>query len=401
MKDAYSDYWDLPGGHVQEGESITKALRREVKEECGLDVSKCSPQETQMLKTGDETKPIIFFKTECAPGDIRCSEEHVGYQWAGGEDLKGLNLGVYKNILIPGSDSNEVLGTGDPASVRRARTQQQIPHYQTKEDGGGIAGPGDTTVGEDVHTPAIGGGKRRKVKALVDGADWESFKKYIAKVSTGGGQFVTGEETELPAPVEHKEERPQKDQLARAVVSEHGVKIIKALDTKKIAGTDMIVLSKAVGDTPYVVAGYASPVVVDQEGHRVSHEALAKDLPRFLANDGEYANIQIGHSNITVGKVIPEYTTPDGQTYKTRVDDVGLYAVAEIRTDEAAPDIVKTVIDEIESGEIRSFSISGNADNPVLMCDGQRCFYDIGSVQLYEITLCTFRQNRRFSHKKD
>ena len=162
-------------------------------------------------------------------------------------------------------------------------------------------------------------------------------------------------------------------------------KIQKAV--KQASDYDMVVISKASTGNRFIVAGYASPVLVDQEGHRITHAALAKDLPRFMANGGEYANVNIMHSNVTVGKIIPSFKDRQGKVWKTEVNDTGLFVIAEIRTDEAAPGIANQVIDDIESGKLRAFSISGNADNPTFICDGDRCFYDINELELYEITL--------------
>ena len=569
LRDAGTSYWDLPGGHVQDGEKYLDALHREISEETGLTLGDCSEREARMLKLGDTVRPVMFYDAEYVGGQPRMSEEHVGYQWAGHEDLNGLNLGVFKDILIPGPDTRGVLEVGDPASSRKSVGPTQIPHYQVKDGGGagdggatGIAAAGSPMSSEDSYTPAIGGGKRKKVSkdnalgqlkdivgtnafmkglealeaiksairknvALIGTLDdddkrslvhdifalylehqesdgqafnpvdlqrillkeydvvpadakliahdqenklmgavmekWQTqagIEEYVwqtklddkvrathkanqglkfswssppvtghpgedincrcialpvlrrrltkgytvedltfpfANVSTGGGEFVTGEETEYEAPAKRKEQRVVENEISMERKASHldsamglkGVKLQKMIDSARLATTNLKVLSKARSGKPFIIAGYASPVVVDQEGHKITHEALAKDLPRFLGADGSYANVNILHSNLTVGRVLPEWTDEkSGKTYKTMVDDIGLYAVAEIRTDVDAPEAVTEVIKDIKRGKLKSFSISGNAENPVFMCDERQCFYGIDKVNLFEITVC-------------
>ena len=221
------------------------------------------------------------------------------------------------------------------------------PPMEKEGDGGGIAGPGDSIVGSDVHTP-VGGSARR---------------------------------------IRRKNEKASPREL----------RIVKAVEAP--AQYDLFVVSKqytkSARENRFVVAGYASPVIIDLEGHRIGHKTLADDLPRFLADDGRYANANVMHSNVTIGRVLPEFTAPDGKQYKTEVDDVGLFAVVEVRTDEAAPAVCEQVIKDIENGTLRSFSISGNASNPKFICEGDRCFYDIGELQLLEITICSEGVNQQ------
>lgn len=50
--------YELPGGRIEEFESITDALRREVKEETGLDISYIEDDEKSFISNGT-------FKTQC------------------------------------------------------------------------------------------------------------------------------------------------------------------------------------------------------------------------------------------------------------------------------------------------------------------------------------------------
>ena len=40
--DKFAGEWDLPGGHIQVGEEFETGMKREVKEETGLDIGECT-----------------------------------------------------------------------------------------------------------------------------------------------------------------------------------------------------------------------------------------------------------------------------------------------------------------------------------------------------------------------
>ena len=100
IKDKYSDYWDLPGGHVQDGETIADGLCREVQDESGIDLDDITEYTTRELTLGKETKPVIFFISvlEDTP-EVNLSEEHTDHEWIDPEEIENFNLGVFKDIL--------------------------------------------------------------------------------------------------------------------------------------------------------------------------------------------------------------------------------------------------------------------------------------------------------------
>ena len=86
ITDASPFEWDLPGGHVNKGESDVKALAREIKEETSLYISRAP--DWYMLD-----KDTRFYLLREWSGEIMLSDEHSEYKWIEPEEASNYNIG--------------------------------------------------------------------------------------------------------------------------------------------------------------------------------------------------------------------------------------------------------------------------------------------------------------------
>ena len=139
------------------------------------------------------------------------------------------------------------------------------------------------------------------------------------------------------------------------------------------------------GGNDLIVAGYASVEVVDKQGDVITKEALKDAFRKFMENPS-YRNVQLAHSNIQVGDVVPSYTDSEGRLWKSEVDDVGMFVVVQLRND---IEKAKEVSAEIRKGILRGFSIGGQAFKRMRKSDPKRGDYqEISKLELHEITIC-------------
>ena len=111
LKDAYSDYWDLPGGRIEASEidqPVTECLRRELLEELGLNVRfeinnlfevfKFQVAPNNRLSPGTNLF-LVFYAGRFLSGDIVINAESRSFRWLTKDTYHEYNFEAYQKVV--------------------------------------------------------------------------------------------------------------------------------------------------------------------------------------------------------------------------------------------------------------------------------------------------------------
>ena len=108
------EYWDLPKGHVEAGETEEETVRREVQEETGLaDINVYDGFRETIhywfrFEKKTISKTVIFYLAQTSQQEVEISSEHIGYQWLSYEEA--LQELTYENARQVLKKAQEFLG---------------------------------------------------------------------------------------------------------------------------------------------------------------------------------------------------------------------------------------------------------------------------------------------------
>ena len=89
--DRFEGLWEFPGGKIEAGESPEECLRRELREELGIEVEAGEFLCSVLFETSGLSIELMAFRTSLLAGEVR-SHDHDEVRWVEPDDLGDFDL---------------------------------------------------------------------------------------------------------------------------------------------------------------------------------------------------------------------------------------------------------------------------------------------------------------------
>jgi|TARA_Y100000310_G_scaffold310020_1_gene354732 mutator protein MutT len=81
--------WEIPGGRLELGEDPRQGIKRETKEETGIDIEVLHPINVRHFNRDDgQTITLLIFLCKALNNNLKISKEHSAYEWISLENCK-------------------------------------------------------------------------------------------------------------------------------------------------------------------------------------------------------------------------------------------------------------------------------------------------------------------------
>ncbi len=110
-KEPSKGLWSIPGGLVELGEGVREAVRREVREECGVEVEPVSLFEVvdAVHKDGEDKVRfhyvIVDFLSDWRYGEPRAASDVADARWVPFDELRDLDMTESARVVVEGAVS--------------------------------------------------------------------------------------------------------------------------------------------------------------------------------------------------------------------------------------------------------------------------------------------------------
>ena len=96
------DIWEIPGGRLRLGENPIQGVKREIKEETGIDIEVLYPINVRHFVRDDgQTITMLVFLCKAINKNVKLSKEHSAFEWIPLKKCKEkLNEFFYKEVDI-------------------------------------------------------------------------------------------------------------------------------------------------------------------------------------------------------------------------------------------------------------------------------------------------------------